>query len=201
MKGTFIYEFCKGTCYWFFKLGWRLESYGLENIPESGGFIIAANHRSYADPPLVGVSISRPIHFLAKKQLFNFKPFGWLITNLNSHPLNREGGGREALRQAKKLLLEGYPITLFPEGGRSKTDEFLPPKAGVGLLAIQSQCPVVPCYIHNSGHMPKFKKLTVTFGAPIDPKPFTSYEELSKHVMNEIAKIKEQVLAKANFKS
>jgi 1-acyl-sn-glycerol-3-phosphate acyltransferase len=175
-----------------FKVIWRLKIIGRENIPAQGPVIIAANHRSYADPPIVGISIERHVHFIAKKELFDFKPFGWLITRLNAHPLNRSSGA-EAIRAAEALLKAGNPIIIFPEGGRSTTEEFRPPKAGVGLVAKRTNTPVVPAYIHNSPahRLIRFKQVSITFGKPLDPARFETYQALAEGVMAEVKSLKE----------
>src|SRR5258706_12353999 len=108
---SLLYTVSKFACACFFKIGWRLEIKGLDHIPNSGPVIIAANHRSYADPPVIGLSVSRPVHFLAKKELFDFKPFGWLISRLNAHPLNRRAGVA-AMKEAQRILQEGGVIIL-----------------------------------------------------------------------------------------
>jgi 1-acyl-sn-glycerol-3-phosphate acyltransferase len=194
-KPNIIYRFCRFVCFVLFKIIWGLRVEGAENVPSQGGVIIAANHRSYGDPPLVGVTSPRTVHFLAKKELFNFKPFGWLISQLNSHPLNREGGGIGAIKVAQRLLEKGYVVIVFPEGRRNKTDQLARAKPGVGLLSLTSQCPVVPTYIHNSGYLMNLKRLSVHFGKPLQPDSFSTYQELADAVMNQIQHIKSRVEA------
>lgn len=169
-----------------------MEVHGLENIPQTGGVILAANHRSYADPPLVGCHISRQVHFLAKMELFQFRPFGWLITNLNAHPLNRSGSDVSALKTAKRVLEEGNTMIVFPEGRRNRSNVLGQPKAGIGLLAKMAGCPVVPVYIHNSAEMIFFKKISIYFGKPLLPEQFNSNQDIADAVMSEIQRMKEK---------
>ncbi len=187
-----IYRFCRFVVWVFFATIWRLKVNGEENVPATGPVIIAGNHRSYADPPIVGISIERPVHFIAKKELFAFKPFGWLITNLNAHPLNRNSG-TEAIRAAEAILKSGQPIIIFPEGGRSTTDEFRPAKAGVGMVAMRTGTPVVPAYIHNSPAraLLRLKQVSITFGKPLIPAQYESYQALADAVMAEVKALKE----------
>lgn len=187
----FLYPFTKNLARLLFVLGWGARVIGRENVPKEGGVIFAANHRSYADPPLVGSALHRQVHFLAKEELFSFKPFGWYISNLNAHPLNRNGGDVSALRAAKKLLEAGYPMIVFPEGSRSKTDELRKPKPGVGLLAKMANVKVVPVYVHNSGHMAQFKRVAIQFAPPIDPSEYKTHQEIAERVMADIQKMKE----------
>jgi 1-acyl-sn-glycerol-3-phosphate acyltransferase len=189
----------KRACYYFaivvsrsfFTLGWRLKIEGVENVPRQGPIIIAANHRSYADPPLIGVSMPREVHFMAKAELFRFKPFGWLIGALNAHPLNRSGD-IAAFREAQRILEAGYAVIVFPEGRRIKSDELAPPKAGVGMLSSLAKVPVVPAYIHNSNKMKKFKKIVVRFGTPLLSDSFNSYQAMADEVMKRIQKMKDE---------
>jgi 1-acyl-sn-glycerol-3-phosphate acyltransferase len=194
-SSSFLYYLGRFLFKVVFKIGWRLRIEGSENIPEKGPAIIASNHRSFADPPLVGVGVKRTVHFLAKKELFSFRPFGWLIRKLNAHPLDR-ASGISALRAAEDILGEGGLVILFPEGRRSSTDELQKPKAGVGMLALRAQVPVIPAYIHNSGHIREFQQLQIKFGPPVDSKKFDSYEDLAREVMRQIQKMKDQVTRK-----
>lgn len=185
-----LYSVAKNLCYWVFKIAWRLNVQGVENVPLEGAVIIASNHRSLADPPLVGSSLPRHLHFLAKEELFSFKPFGWLIRNLNAHPLRRASSDVRAFKAAREILGSGEGLILFPEGRRGKTDDLQAGKAGVGMLAAMSDCPVVPVYIENSGHMKSFKPITVAFGRPIRFTGFLSYQAMADGVMAEIARLK-----------
>jgi 1-acyl-sn-glycerol-3-phosphate acyltransferase len=184
------YPFATTVCGLIFRTFWRFKVEGMENIPVDGPAIIASNHRSYADPPLIGSGISRIVHFLAKKELFQFRPFGWLITRLNAHPINR-AAGIGALKAAEEILGQGGVVIVFPEGRRGKTDDLQLFKPGVGMLAIRSGAPIVPAYIRNSGHMPQFKKVSVTYGPPLDPKAYSDYEKLAQDVMRRIQKMQE----------
>ncbi len=167
---------------------------GQENIPRQGTAIIAANHRSYTDPPLMGSSSPRMVHFLAKSELFEFRPFGWLIKNLNAHPIKRGRQDIAGFKAAKEILDNGNILILFPEGRRIDEDAFAPAKAGVGMLATLANCPVIPTYIHNSGYLKYFRPVTVAFGTPLSPKDYGSYQELADQVMVEMAKIKTRIV-------
>jgi 1-acyl-sn-glycerol-3-phosphate acyltransferase len=184
-----LYPSVKGLAAFFAKLGWRLKISGIENVPLTGPLIVASNHRSFADPPLVGCTIPREVHFLAKKELFAFGPFGWFIKNLNAHPLNR-AGDIGAFREATRILKSGGAIIIFPEGRRMKTDELGPPKAGIGMLAKTTGAPVLPVYIENSGYMPKFRRVSLRFGRPIDTARFAEYQAVADEVMREIGLLK-----------
>jgi 1-acyl-sn-glycerol-3-phosphate acyltransferase len=185
-----LYPAVRGLAKVLFKTIWRLKVTGDENVPATGAFIVAPNHRSYADPPLVGVAVFREVHFLAKKELFSFRPFGWFIKNLNAHPLNR-AGDIAAFREAGRILKRGGALIVFPEGRRMGRDVFGSPKAGVGMLASSSGAPVLPVYIHQSGYMTQFRRVFVRFGQPVNPADYGSYQEISEEVMRRIRKMAE----------
>ncbi len=194
MVSKILYFVFKNTFRLLFGTIWRTSIKGAENVPKTGGVIIAANHRSLVDPPVVGSSLPRDVHFLAKEELFQFGPFGWLITNLNAHPLRRSGDVR-AFKIALRLLNSGEGVILFPEGRRSKTDDLQKAKAGVGLLSKTTGCAIVPAYIHNSGYVSKLKKMYVRFGAPLHPGNYETDQAMADAVMLEIQKMKQQVEA------
>jgi len=184
-----LYPAVRFLAYAWFKLGWGLTVSGIENVPTSGPLIVAPNHQSYADPPLVGVAIPREVHFLAKQELFVFGPFGWLIRCLNAHPLNR-AGDISAFREAARLIKAGGAIIMFPEGRRMDAGVLGSPKAGVGMLAALTKAPVIPVYIHNSGYMARFRRVSVRFGEKVEPGAFSDYQSLAAEVMRRITQMK-----------
>ncbi|UCD17981.1 MAG: 1-acyl-sn-glycerol-3-phosphate acyltransferase, partial [Candidatus Zixiibacteriota bacterium] len=95
-----------------------------ENIPKDGPFILASNHISLTDPPILGASVSRPVHFMAKKELFKNRAFGALLRRLNAYPVNRRGFDKAAIRTAISLLRSAQGMVIFPEGTRARDDGF-----------------------------------------------------------------------------
>lgn len=176
-----------------FKLVWRLEISGVENIPLTGGVLLAANHASNADPPLVAACASRPLHFFAKEELFKVPVFGWLIRQLNAFPVKRYEHDVGAFKRAQQLLENGQAVLLFPEGRRSRTGEMGKAKPGVGMLAYKARVPVIPVSILNSNRLNRFKKLRVCFGQPIFPEPCKNekerYQPFSDAVLASIANL------------
>ncbi len=190
----FMYLFIRLLAGLLFRTFWRLKISGLENVPLSGPLIVAPNHRSYADPPLIGVAVPRPVYFLAKRELFTFPPFGWFIRSLNAHPLNR-AGDIAAFREASRILKGGGGIIIFPEGRRIDGDKFGEAKAGLGMLASVTGAKILPVYIHDSAHLIRFARVEVWFGKPVDPAEFSTYEEIAARVMAEIASLRDARLA------
>lgn len=113
----------------------------------SGGQIIAANHTSNFDPLIIGWAAAREIYFLAKEELFSYRPFAWLIWNWNALPVARGGFDLKAMRRCSAVLRRGQTLVLFPEGTRSRSGEIGRFKPGVGMLAVMNRAPVVPAYI------------------------------------------------------
>ena len=191
---TLLYAFAKNAALLYLKTGWRLRILGKENIPMDGPVIVSANHRSFADPPIVGATMPRRVHFLAKAELFRFRPFGWLISNLNAHPLNRRGDVT-AFKIAKRVVADGEAMIVFPEGKRSKIEGFLPAKPGVGMLSLMTKAPILPAYIHNSSYMKAFHRITIVYGPVIRPDGFSDYQVLADEVMRRIAALRESFLS------
>ncbi len=187
------------------KLFFRIRTNGQENIPRSGGFILASNHVSYYDPPLVGSWSKRELYFFAKEELFHNRLGGGIITRTNALPVKRGAMDRNAIRMAVDVIRKGFGLTLFPEGTRSRTDNFLSPKAGIGMIATRAKCPIVPAYLHGSNHPGDcFKgrqKLSITYGEPFSaewvmsfPKGKEGYEQIAAAVMERIGQIKASVV-------
>lgn len=138
---------------------------GAERVPRAGGLIVAANHVSNFDPPLLGAAMPRPVSYMAKKELFAIPVLGPAIARLNAFPVDRQAGGTAALRASLRMLKEGRCVGVFPEGGRNVegTNET---KAGAAFLAAASGVPVVPAAIVGTRRLRPFRRVTVVFGEP-----------------------------------
>lgn len=133
-----------------FRLGGGLEVHGQENVPPAGPLIVACNHTSHLDPMILGAAFDRPLHFMARRTLFDVPGFAWLIRNNNAFPLDRDGDSREALRVFGERLEMGNAVVMFPEGTRSPDGIVGEMKPGVGMLAVRNSAPVLPVYIWGS---------------------------------------------------
>ena len=162
----------------FFKMG---KIHGWENIPLNGGIIIASNHISYFDPPILGSCTPREVHYLAKWELFKFKPFGSFLRSVNAIPIKRNVIDRQALIESLDILNQGKALLVFPEGTRNLRAKLLPPKLGVGKLALEAGVSIVPAHIANSQRPVRSflsgKPIEVKFGPPI---PKTWLEQVPK---------------------
>jgi 1-acyl-sn-glycerol-3-phosphate acyltransferase len=188
----------------FYRIGWLLLNpifkylFGFrarnpELVPAQGPVLICPNHRSFWDPPFVGSAITRPIHYLAKEELFTtFKPFGWLIKRLNAVPLKRDKGAVSAFRVGLSILETGSALLVFPEGTRNKTEAtLLPLKDGAALLAFRSGAPLVPVYIYESRGKPwrwllRLRRPEVRFGVPLDPRDYPEGVEGMKRITEDL---------------
>jgi 1-acyl-sn-glycerol-3-phosphate acyltransferase len=126
------------------RIWFRLERHGRENIPRSGPVILAANHRSFLDPFIVGVCLRRPVYFVAKQELFAKRWQGWLLNALGAFPIRRGESDEESVATAKQILARGDAVVIFPEGTRIRRGSLGRPKRGVGRLALETGAPVVP---------------------------------------------------------
>lgn len=187
------------------RLLFRVEAAGRGHIPRSGPTLIVSNHSSVLDPPIMAVVTPRPLHFLAKAELFSIPLFGRLISGLHSLPVRREGTDPGALRTALRLLTAGQALLVFPEGTRGEEGTLREGKAGAGMLAVRSGAPVVPAYIEGTGRVlargrwaPRLEKIRVTFGPTLCfagdgglPRK-ARYREASREMMAAIARVKAQ---------
>jgi 1-acyl-sn-glycerol-3-phosphate acyltransferase len=178
------YRITSSAFYIFFKLFHRHRVYGLENLPK-GPAIIAPNHLSLYDPPLVSCSIPEELHFVAKKGLFDSTLFASIITYLNAHPISGSEQDLTTIKLICRLLQNGNKVVIFPEGSRSEDGELLELKQGVGMLAIRNNVPIVPVHISGTFEVwpihnkwPRlFGRTSCTIGKPIHPD---QYDHLSK---------------------
>lgn len=200
----YFYGFLKVIFYTFFKVFYRLEVIGSENVPKEGGVIVAANHVSYLDPPLIGVALKRQATYMAKEGLFKIPLLGAFIRSF-SFPIRRGRPQPSIIKEAVKRLRQGELIVMFPEGGRSITGSLLEAKRGIGVIAGISRMPVVPTLIKGTekalpvgaGFL-RPARITVIFGKPMGiDKVETNkqYEErISRDIMEAIKNLKSKEL-------
>ncbi|MFN7161508.1 MAG: lysophospholipid acyltransferase family protein [Fimbriimonadales bacterium] len=156
------------------RLLWRLEVVGAERVPLEGGLIIAPNHLSLLDPPLIGCACPRELRFIAKAELFHRGLFTRLIRRLGAFPVERGTADVGAIKTALNFLSEGRAVLIFIEGTRGDGTHLLPPTPGVTLLARQSGAAVTPTAIVGTekawpkgAKLPRRAQIKVAFGEPI----------------------------------
>ncbi|PLR82634.1 lysophospholipid acyltransferase family protein [Bacillus sp. V33-4] len=161
-----LYSFAKSLIYVLLKPVYRFEVIGREHFPKEGGVLLCANHIDNLDPPVVGINAPRPVHFMAKAEVFSVPLLGKILPRVNAFPVKRGMSDREALRKGLAILNDGHVLGLFPEGTRSKTGELGKGLAGAGFFALRSESAIVPCAI--IGPYKPFKRLKVVYGRPVD---------------------------------
>src|SRR5713101_7158492 len=200
-----------GWCFFrtVFKLYFRWRVYNPERVPSEGPVILAANHASFIDPPLVGAGLRRGINYLARENLFRFPVVGWVLRNWNSVPVDREGGGAKGLKAILERLLAGGAIILFPEGTRSRDGKLQAARSGIGLTVIKSTAPVVPVRVFGTFEafgrqmrFPRPRRIIVKYGQPMlfkelreeakvcsKPRLKQIYQQIADDIMAEIARL------------
>ena len=187
----------------------RWQVFNAERVPLKGGVIIASNHASFLDPPLVGSALNRDINYLARESLFRYPGIGALLRSWNAVPVDRDGGGAKGLKIILARLLDGNGIILFPEGTRTKDGKLQPARSGIGLTVIKSDAVVIPvrtfgtfeCYSRKLRfHLPK--RLAVKYGEPMKFEALRAeaktcsklrlkeiYQQVADEIMAAIAKL------------
>ena len=186
---------------------WRI--FGAEHVPQKGGVILASNHASFLDPPLVGSALPRDINYLARESLFRFPGIGALLRSWNAVPVDRDGGGAKGLKIILNRLLDGNGIILFPEGTRTLDGKLQPARSGIGLTVIKSTAPVVPVRVfgtfeaYGKNHkFPRPHRVIVKYGQPMNFEKLRAeaqtcdkarlkeiYQQVADEIMAAIAKL------------
>ncbi len=207
MNPSYFLGWCFFRAFYKFYCSWRV--FNPERVPKQGPVILASNHASFLDPPLVGAGLNRDINYLARETLFRFPGVGWLLRSWNSVPVDREGGGAKGLKAILDRLLQGGAIILFPEGTRTRDGKLQPARQGIGLTVIKSAAPVVPVRVFGTfkafgRHMrfPYPSHVAVKYGRPLDFGRLRAeaktcskarlkeiYQEVADEIMRAIAKL------------
>ena len=177
----------------FFRIMYNLHYEGRDNIPRGEEVIYASNHRSNADPPLVGAGAVGKYAFMAKEELFRKKLFAWLIRTLGAFPVSRGKGDMAVIDTAVDRLRSGRSLMIFPEGTRSKDGRVGKGHAGAALIAAKADRRIVPVGI-VFGEKLKFRtRVTVRYGKPIDPKDYV--EPADEPNPRQLVKLKNRYMA------
>jgi 1-acyl-sn-glycerol-3-phosphate acyltransferase len=204
MKPLYRIGWTLSRCYFRFYCRWHV--FNPERVPLQGPVILASNHASYLDPPLVGAALPRDINYLARESLFRFPVVGSILRGVNAVPVDRDGGGGAGLKAILDRLLKGQGIILFPEGTRTRDGQLQPARSGIGLTVIKSAAPVVPVRVFGTYEaygrhilIPRPRRVAVKFGKPLHfeelraeaktcPKPRLKqiYQEVANQIMSAI---------------
>ncbi len=156
----------------FFLLYFRLGRIGTEHLPRSGPLILAANHRSFLDPFVIGSLTRRPVYYVAKRELFARRWQAWLLNRLGAFPIDRGAGDEDAMATARAILARGDCVVIFPEGTRTRRGPLAHPHRGVGRLALETGAHVVPVAVIGTedvrrGLRIRPRKVRIRCGAPL----------------------------------
>ncbi|MGA8576804.1 MAG: lysophospholipid acyltransferase family protein [Candidatus Cybelea sp.] len=144
----------------------RARVFGAASVPASGPLIIACNHISYFDPPIMGALCPRRISYMAKKELFEIPVLSTVIRALGAYSVDRRGSATGAIKRSLHVLESGGTVGIFPEGRRSRGGPSAP-QTGVALLASLAGAPVVPACVHGTDRALRLGRVDVAFGAPL----------------------------------
>ena len=168
-----------------FRFLFRGQTVGISNLPKTGGVVVASNHGSHLDPPILGHALGRPVAFMAKSELFSIPILSFIISACGAYPVKRGAGDREALRTASNRLKEGFATGVFLDGTRQENGRVNDPKAGAALLAARTGCPILPVAIVNSyrafpkgSFLPRFVSIHLKVGELIQPPSTRKREAL-----------------------
>jgi 1-acyl-sn-glycerol-3-phosphate acyltransferase len=191
-----LYRFGRFLCACYIKIFLGLDVRGEENIPRSGGFILASNHTSNLDPVVLGVACPVDISFMAKEELFRNRFFGAILNMVNAFPVKRDKADIGAIRQAVRRVKAGHGLLIFPEGGRQTDGSLGAAKEGIGFLALKLNVPVIPAYITGTdkalpagARQITAQRVAVTFGSKMTFERRMAYHEIAEQVMQAIAKL------------
>ncbi len=196
-----VYGFFYGLCRLAHQMFFRGDVVGLENLPRSGGYIVAANHVSHLDPPIVGQFLPTQVSFFARKSLWKPGIAAWWLDAVGTIPVDRDGGtSLDAVRRVLQALARGKVVIVFPEGTRSASGELQPPKAGVGLLACRAHVPVIPARVFGSfeafgrgGKLRLGSPVSVAYGAPLSPADYDHPSDGKERYARTAARIMEAI--------
>ena len=192
-----------------FAIYFRWKVYNPERLPKEGGVILASNHASILDPPMVSSGVTRMVINFGRSSLFTLPVVGAVLRSWKAVPVDRDGGGGAGLKAILDRLLNGGVILVFPEGTRTTDGKLRPAKSGIGLTVIKSNAPVVPVRVFGTfeafGRQMKFPRphhVAVKYGMPLDfaalraeaktcakPRVKEIYQQVADEIMTAIAKL------------
>ena len=183
-----VYWITRAVLQPFMLLYFRTARLGREHIPREGAALLAANHKSFLDPFVIGMCLRRPIYFVAKRELFDNRLIGWFLNCLGAFPIRRGESDEEAVATVKAILARGDVVLIFPEGTRIRKPGLGDPKRGVGRFALECGVPVVPIAVQGSerarrGWLIRPVKVRIRCGRPLT---FPRVESPSQRLAGEV---------------
>lgn len=186
-----FYRFAKFVVRIYYNLFFKVKIVGLDNLPKDGGYMLAPNHLSMHDPPLLGGFFPRlDLYAMSKKEAFDVWILKPILPRINVFPVDREGNDITAIKTSLKILKRGDGLLIFPEGTRNKKTDGTPleAKPGVALLAIKAKVPVVPITIDSTYKL--FSQIVITYHPPVSLKEYEgqkldteTYQEITQDIL------------------
>jgi len=188
-----LYDLVKTLFYIIFKIFFKFKIKGAELLPDKGPFIIACNHLSHLDPPVVAAAYSYQLNFLAKAELFRNKLFGFIISNLNVFSLDRHTADIKSIRIALEIL-KHKPLVIFPQGTRGGSFDKV--SSGIGFLYKKSKVPIFAAKIEGTNKilpkgakLPHLGKIEISFTKVDNIEEGDNRKEIASKVMDIIRKL------------
>lgn len=182
----------------FMHIMYSIHYEGVENIPTGQGYILVCNHRSLMDPLFIGIKLKPRLYFMAKAELFSFKPFGFILKHLGAFPVNRGKGDTFAIDHSIEIIEQGKVLAIFPEGTRSKNGKTSRAKSGTAVIAHKTGADIFACGISYEGKLSFRKHVTVRFGRLIPNAKLgitglkaSEIKQASEKIMREINRLVE----------
>ena len=192
-----MYLFFRKLLSIFFHIKYKISVINEENIPDlKGGYIIAANHQKYVDPPLIASVIRGKFSFMAKEELFKNPFFSWLIRRCGAFPVTRGAGDDTAINTALEVIKKGRIFVIFPEGTRSKDGTIGRVKSGIALIASEAAAPVLPICIRYRGKREidvNIGKLIPAEEVHIDEEDRKSMRRVSNRIHDELIALQQEI--------
>lgn len=189
-----MYGIAQFFCKIILMILYRIKVYGGENIPEGRGCIVCSNHYHWLDPVVVACFFKRPIHFMAKKELFKNKLFSSILRKLNAFPVDRQAADITAIKNAIKIVKNERVLGIFPEGTRVKEGKKSKVEPGIAMIGIKGKALIIPIGI--SGNYKFGSRLRVNIGHPIPLDDYygkklstAEFSEISESIMSEVRKL------------
>lgn len=188
-----MFYFCKALVWIYMHIAYRLRYIGKKNIPKKTAVIYASNHRSYADPPIVGAGGRGKLAFMAKEELFKNPAFSFLIRSLGAFPVSRGKGDTAVIDRAVERLESKRSLIIFPEGTRSKDGKVGRGHGGAAVIAAKTGCPIIPVGVVYGEKLRFRTKVRVIYGEPIDPAEYVEISDTPNP--RQLVKLKKRYMA------